>query len=562
MRTMNVSSFVRRALNDQRGQVLPWVTLMMVSLIGMAGLTIDVGHAYVVKAQLQNSSQAAVMAAAESVYISGATGTAQTLADQYSSSGSLGGVNGSAGQGTVSTTITTPCLNALSPSGSGCTNTNGNASGSSIPNAIKVTQTAKVGTWFMNVLGVPSLNVTSTATATFGTAQPLNVAFILDATPSMANPDPNCKNAPAEQCAMNGMVSMLEALPPCRGGVASCNPTDAVTILRFALFSFPNILKTDVVDDTKCVTPKIQLYSFPTIPSDATGYTDTVYTTASTKNKSGQTIPGTSTDTTYLITQNSLDPVHIDKFGFSSDYYSPTGTNKLNTGSQLVKIMGTGNSDGCMREPNGGSGSDTSNGGSGITYQAGAIYAAQAALMAEQDQTTKLGLNTLNVIVFVSDGQANSWASTFNPSTDTATGGYATMGINGAGKYPDDTQECQQTIAASQFAQNLGTRVYGIAYGSETGGCSTDNKVVVTNTSGLPVNVTKVSQVIPCTIMEDMSSPTGFTDSLLKFYFYGDVTSSKNGCLGNTTTGSGMDSIFQGVLASLTSPRLISNNLS
>ena len=53
-------SFVRRALNDQRGQVLPFVALATVGMLGMGGMAIDVGRAYVAHAQLQNYANAAV----------------------------------------------------------------------------------------------------------------------------------------------------------------------------------------------------------------------------------------------------------------------------------------------------------------------------------------------------------------------------------------------------------------------------------------------------------------------------------------------------------------------
>jgi hypothetical protein len=545
MRTKNVLPLVLRVFKHQGGQVLPWVTLMMFALLGMAGLTVDVGNAYVKKATLQGCSNAAVLSAAEEVYATGSTGTANTLANQYS----CGGLNATPSL-SVQTTVATPCLNSLLQ-GTTCTAMN------NAPNAIRVTETAQVNTYFMRIFGINSMNVSSTATAAFGTAQPYNIAFILDATPSLAVKDNSgsCGSyASAEQCAMAGMYSMLEQLNPCKGGATGCGPTDANTLLRVAIFSFPNISVADTqIDDCQTGgTPNFQPYTFP---KPSTGYTELTMKTKG----------GVSTPITYLITQPANDSTHIDQYGFSSDYYSATGAGNLNASSVVVKILGNPNKSGCMKEPGNynsyANNNAGNNGGSGITYQAGAIYAAQDALNAEIAQTNALGIKALNVIVFVSDGQANSDSSTFVPSTDTITAGsgWVTEAVNGAGKYPDDTQQCQQTIEASQYAQGLGTRVYGVAYGSETGGCSTDNKVVV-NTTGLPVNITGTGQIVPCSIVEDMSSPTGAAAGTQQWYFYGDVTSQNNGCLGNTTTGSGMDAIFQGVLQTLTSPRLIANN--
>src|SRR5208337_1052867 len=79
-------SFVRRALNDQRGQVLPWVALATVGMLGMGGMSIDVGRAYVAHVQLQNYANAAVLAAAGLVYNTSSTNNATTEATLYSAS--------------------------------------------------------------------------------------------------------------------------------------------------------------------------------------------------------------------------------------------------------------------------------------------------------------------------------------------------------------------------------------------------------------------------------------------------------------------------------------------
>ena len=46
--------FMRRIVTDQRGQVLPWLVLGMTMMVGATGMSVDVGHAYVVHAKLQN----------------------------------------------------------------------------------------------------------------------------------------------------------------------------------------------------------------------------------------------------------------------------------------------------------------------------------------------------------------------------------------------------------------------------------------------------------------------------------------------------------------------------
>src|ERR1035438_9570292 len=111
----------------------------------MAGLSVDVGQAYVVKAQLQSSANAAVLSAVENMYDNGITDNANYLATSYSAGANH--FNASVTNVTVTPTVTTPCLNYLMPGNTGCTNTNGNASGSSVPNAVKIVQTATVPTY-------------------------------------------------------------------------------------------------------------------------------------------------------------------------------------------------------------------------------------------------------------------------------------------------------------------------------------------------------------------------------------------------------------------------------
>ena len=75
-----IVSFVRKALHDQRGQVLPWMALGFVGMLGMGGMSVDVGRAYVAHAQLQNYANAAVLAAAGLVYNTSSTNNATTEA--------------------------------------------------------------------------------------------------------------------------------------------------------------------------------------------------------------------------------------------------------------------------------------------------------------------------------------------------------------------------------------------------------------------------------------------------------------------------------------------------
>ena len=302
------------------------------------------------------------------------------------------------------------------------------------------------------------------------------------------------------------------------------------------------------------------LYTLPAIP--ASTYTAGYIPFAYKKGTTGSTIA----QTTYQITPNSADPANIDANGFTSDYYSNGG---LNPNSILVKAIGNGTTAGCLKPP-------TWAPGGNETYFAGAIYAAQTALQAEQAAVAKLGISSNNAIIFVSDGQANLAYAGFPHITSTAvntSGGSVTygdsvtyykssspvhnlLGTGAVGTYPDYTDDCQQGIAAAQYAKNAGTRMYGVAYGSESSGCTQDTSLVITGTLNVPI--ASASQVIPCTVMEDIASPVNTAAGL--WYFYTDGSSVKNGCSDTTHTSKNLSSIFGAISATFKNARLIPNS--
>src|ERR1700691_3989858 len=108
-----ILSFARKALSAQRGQTLPFVALGMVAFLGVGGLVVDAGHAYVVRSQLQNSANAAALAASGAVYDAQSDAVnSTTIASQYGSGGSTDN-NYFSGMGTVTTSVSTKCLNSL-----------------------------------------------------------------------------------------------------------------------------------------------------------------------------------------------------------------------------------------------------------------------------------------------------------------------------------------------------------------------------------------------------------------------------------------------------------------
>jgi len=577
----NCVSFFRRMFSDQRGQSAVWVAVSLTALMGMAGLTLDLGHAYVVRSQLQASVNAAALsgASAAGLYNTGANSAAniaQTYAAQYPV------------QGAGTAAVSTPCINLLMENNTGCTNdSSGNATGSVPANAVRVHNTANVPMFFMKVFGVSSIQVGATAIAAMASTQPWNVAIILDATGSMNSNDPYCStsNTTAEQCAMNGIQTMLKGINPCYGST-SCEANNANAIFRVSFFTFPNVTTATVADDYNCGgTPASAQYTLPVIPTASTtdGYEPFSYsnTTTTYNNRTKQYQTTTTTWTaTYQVTQPNVG--NADANGFLSDYYSG---GSLNPNSILVKIIGNGSTAGCMAVPSNSFVTGSGSSAGGETYFAGAIYAAQTALLAEQNAVTALGIKSKNAIIFVSDGQAGAYPGAFPPVVSTASNtsdgysvtsnGSSTTNMTGAansfGIYPDYNDQCQQAIAAAQAARNLGTRFYAVAYGSESNGCGsnassgsgwsynpggTDSTTVVTGTLNVPI--TNAQNLNPCTTMEDMASPVNSVSGL--WYFYTDGSSNAKGCSDAGHTTLNLQSIFGAISATFKNARLVPSN--
>ena len=93
---------------DERGQVIVLMVLMMVVLLGFAALVVDVGYAYYAHRSLQSSADAAALAGAQE--LPNAT-QAETIARQYSSS--AGNKNNKGNINNVTTTVTTKCVVSL-----------------------------------------------------------------------------------------------------------------------------------------------------------------------------------------------------------------------------------------------------------------------------------------------------------------------------------------------------------------------------------------------------------------------------------------------------------------
>ena len=148
------------SLRNERAQVLPLLALMMVGLLSVAALVIDLGNAYVSYRELQSSSDAAALAAAQGLP-SGAT----ALSNAASYSSLSGGLNARSNLKNAQWASTAypkfECLTALTNQGIACVDTGLG----STANAVQVKQQANVSTYFARIFGISSMTITTTATA-------------------------------------------------------------------------------------------------------------------------------------------------------------------------------------------------------------------------------------------------------------------------------------------------------------------------------------------------------------------------------------------------------------
>ncbi len=351
--------------NDERGQVLPFVALMLVTLLTMTGFTIDLGRALYAQRELQASTDAAALAGAQVLPNSTATSTAtrySSVSGNLNAHPDLGNVTMMAGYPKIT------CLSTLSAQGMACV---APANG----NAIVVKQQVVLPLYLMPLVGVKTLTLSASATASMrgSSSSPYNVVIVVDSTASMNDTDSasNCKSTRIS-CALAGVQVLLQNLSPCGSSQLSCgtanNGNVQNTVDKVSLFTFPAVASTnDAQEDFDCSgnKPTIAPYQYPTLP---------LY----------QIVP------------------------FSSDYRSSDATTTLTTGSNLVKAAG---------------GKDTCTGLQAIggegTYYAGVIYAAQAALLAQSSANA----GTKNVLVLLSDGDASASTKAL-PGASTTSGTY------------------------------------------------------------------------------------------------------------------------------------------
>jgi hypothetical protein len=552
-------SFLRSVLKNEQGQSLVFVALLgTAGLIGVAGISLDLVNAYVARQQLQASTNSAALSGA--VYLSNSylnTAAATQAAILYSSE---------TGQNNTASGLTNVQLN---PAPSFICSTTVTTSmgipclGTPPYNTMIVTQTADVNTWFARIFNIPVFHMSATAYATPGGAPaPLNLAIIVDTTGSMTDSDPNCPGFSSQlECAKNGVAVMMRSLP---------FPQDAPV----ALFTFPNIEASTVPNDLSSATTITQMaYTTPTL--GASSYTG-----------------GTGSNATYEIVP------------FSTDY------TQINEAVGTVDSSGNTLTTGHLKTPS------NYNPTNYHTFLAGAIVAAQSALVAEQAvHPVALGQN---VIVILTDGDSNAsdqyktlnadmnlMASSFSVTASspsyiptapsdipmTTAGTYVT--------YPSGVGGCGQAVQVAQAARasTLQTSIFVVAYGALMTGewnplgtaltsgnidgimggtgasqshCDSDQDAFFTafKTTGkgtLPTTIHGVTytnlsykpNISPCTTAQEIASPN--TSTIV--YFYSDTMSGTSGTCPSTSTLTTLHQIFSAIVGELPHvPRIVPNN--
>ncbi|MGZ8783390.1 MAG: pilus assembly protein TadG-related protein [Gaiellaceae bacterium] len=198
---------------QERGQVVVLVVVMLVVLLGFAALVVDVGYAYYAHRQLQSSADAAALAGAQELPNAA---LAEQVAREYSSSD--GSKNEHDDIPDVVTTVTTKCINSIP----GCDPVN----------AVVVLEKAPTKTFFAGLFGIDTFKITARSTACSPCGvKPLDIMMVLDRTGSMCQTstgasDPACTDLNNAKEGMRTFLSFLEpstqwvglaVLPPATG---------------------------------------------------------------------------------------------------------------------------------------------------------------------------------------------------------------------------------------------------------------------------------------------------------------------------------------------------------
>ena len=256
--TGRILEFLRRLHVDESGQILPWLVLLMTMIFfGMAGLVVDAGRAVVAYQKLQSATDAAALAAAQMMPTATSQQAVIDMANSYSA------VQGDAnsnqgimpGAKMVSGYPKLECLNTVTSWGVLCPSAI-NA------NAIQISETVSVPSYFAELIGVPSITVTTTSTAAMRGAPrtPYSVAILIDTTGSMGTVDNVSSSCMGTRisCSLEGVRTLLGNLSPCASG-SSCGTATAGNVAHpldeVAVYTFPGLVNQQAVtNDATCAT--------------------------------------------------------------------------------------------------------------------------------------------------------------------------------------------------------------------------------------------------------------------------------------------------------------------
>ncbi len=452
--------FLRRSINNENGQTLVWAALLFGLLLGVGGLTVDLGHAYVCYRELQASTDAAALAAASQLPITTSNESTNTTISTGTQYGAQSGKNNAYANLNTPLAVT-GAVTAVTP---GCVIVSGlqQCQGSLLANAVQVKQTVTIPTYFIRVLAVfgiasaKSITLSATSISQMRGAQrgPYNVAIILDSTSSMQNTDggSNCKGTKI-QCAEQGAQILLSEFSPCLPGTtcgtvsSSGNVPQAVD--EVSLFTFPaqvpgTQLANDEVYDTSTATCSGGNPDCPTV----TNYPDTIaLATISSANL-------TTMDSYYQVVPLSSNYRPSDATATGTNPLTTSTTVNSTTPPSIVNAVGGNsyfggtNETGMLAE------------GTEGTYYAGAIFTAQEYLAANART------NATNVIILLGDGDAPGSTVKFAHTGSTY--------LNSNATYPSSTQMCAQAVNVATTAKAAHTKIYVVGYGVASGGCGLD----------------------------------------------------------------------------------------
>jgi hypothetical protein len=544
-----LSRQLRRLIKSEQGQSIVMVVITASAILTLAVSSAEVGHVYYAYRQLVSSTNEATLAGAQAMSdallntsSSGAyTAEVTAAVKQYSSvTGQLNASNMLSGDQIASQTLFCASTMTKAPFYVECELPPGSTTGY---NAITVTQTAKVNLWFGGLIGMPSMNLSATASAAMkgGSDIPYNLAVIMDTTASMQDTIKNNKDCTTSQisCAVQGLEVMLENMDPCAQNTTCTSSTPYVDDV--AVFVFPAPSATYSANDYKSEYCGSGVHSVPYNFVNVT--------------------PGSSQNLNMESTGTDAGDYEIIPF---NDVYKTTDTSSLAVASALAEAVGASGS-GCtgLSAP----------GGQG-TYYAQVIYTAQAALVAQQLSNP----SSQNVMIILSDGDATACASGANTTAGGCNSGNNIVAennpscgskggscLNGTGTktsnptgyqsptYPSALGECGQAVQQAQLATAAGTVVYTIGFGSETSGCTTDKTYTTSSgsTDGAEAWPSGSYATTPCNAIAAMASNVNT--------FYSD---NSGGCPALSPANANFTSlaqIFQAILTGLGKPRMIPN---